>query len=331
MALDHYYQQDYLNHLSDFTESELYVFNVDGFLINFFVKNGQWGKVVNSSPFYGSHGGFYNVLEKKMLDYKKVSMDELAQWLTQCDVASITIIENPYSSAVQATKNQDLIDILKTRSIIRYDIIKRFSSVKWLENITDPNALMMSYHSKTRNCLRKYLKSGAHIKTYNPECGIFNECLLWIADEHKRGIEAKNGVAKPHSYFQSLSEYFQSDRLEVKVSYINNKPVAGLLNFKIDSQIEYWVPVVTEVGKANNAIYGLIDDTLKDAINSNCSILNFGGSWSTQNDLQRFKSRFGSKICDYKYHCFIKSESILNAPSADLLRSYPYFFTKKFS
>ncbi len=331
MILDHYYLRDYLNHVSDFTDSKLNVFDVDGFLINFFVKVGKWGKVVNSSPFFGSHGGFYKAFEKEVLDCKVMSMDELAEWLTQHDVASVTIVENPYCDAVALAKNQELIDILKTRQIISYDIITRFSSVKWLKNITDSDTLMMSYHSKTRNCLRKYLKSGAYIETYNPTCSIFNERLLWIANEHRRAIEAKNGVAKPLSYFQTLSKYFHSDRLEVKVSFINGEPIGGLLNFKTGNQTEYWVPVVTDFGRANNAIYGMIDDTLKNAINKEGALLNFGGSWSTQNDLQRFKSRFGSKVCDYKYHCFVQSGSILNASSADLLGDYPYFFIRRFS
>lgn len=329
--LNHYYATDYLHHLADITDSELYTFCIDGFLINFFVKDGACGKVVNSNPFYGSHGGFYPADGQRAAAHEVISMVALADWLTQPDVASVTIVENPYCGAAAEAKNHELIDIMNMRQPISYEIIDRFSSVRWVDNITDFDALMTSYHSKTRNCLRKYLKSGAKIKTYNATSRAFDDHILWIADQHRQGIEAKNGAAKPLSYFQGLTQYYSSDRLEIKVSYLDDEPIAGLLNFKTCNQTEYWTPVITDMGKVNNAIYGLIDDTLKDIINQKGALLNFGGSWATQGDLQRFKLRFGSDVRAYHYHCFIQSVPVLQTSSDDLLQSYPYFFVRRFS
>ena len=328
--LKHYYSKDYLNHLAELTISEIKTFLVDGLLINFFVKQGVFGEVINSNPFYGSHGGFFSDDTSMMSSCEMVSMNELVEWLIRDNVTSLTIIENPYCSIAEASKNSELINILRNNQGISYELIQRFSYLKWMEDIKDLDELMASYHSKTRNCVRKYLSSCATIKTYDMHSPSFEKTLSWLAMEHAKGIEAKNGVAKPLSYFRSLKDNYQTERFEVKVSYLGDEPVGGLLNFKVGSQVEYWTPVVTSLGRTINAIYGLIHSTLKDIISKEDSFLNFGGSWLNQVDLQRFKKRFGAEVREYNYHSFVFNEIICQKSSKDLLQAYPYFFIRKF-
>lgn len=331
MILKHYYSQDYLHHVAELTESRLHTFCIDSFFINFFVKEGANHRVINSSPFYGSHGGFYKLFEDENLMSEKCSMESLVKWLTEKDVTSLTIVENPYASKDEIQKNKELLNIIKTKQYISYDIIKRFSSVRWTDKTKDVDDLMAGYHSKTRNCLRKYLKSSAEIKTYDMTSQGYDDVIYWLANEHNKGIQAKNGVAKPLSYFQNLKKYYEKNRIEIKISYLDGELIAGLLNFKTCNQVEYWTPVTTDLGKVNNAIYGLIHDTLKDITGKDGAFLNFGGSWDTQNDLQRFKLRFGSEVKEYRYHCFIQSNSILKMSPDEILKLYPNFFVRKFN
>ena len=330
LMLKHYYSSDYLNHLAKFTLSELKTFKVENLFINFFVKKGVYGNVVNSCPFYGSHGGFFSDNKFVKPDCEKVSLNELVAWLTQDDISSFTIIENPYCSNEEALKNIELIKMLKKNNVKNYELIKRYSYLKWMEDIKDSKELMDSYHTKTRNCVRKYLKSGAIIKNYNTNSNSFKNIISWIAMEHTKGIKVKNGLAKPLSYFESLRDNYQFDRFEVRVSYLDDKPIGGLLTFKIGNQIEYWTPVVTDLGKKVNSMYGLIHDTLHEIMSKKNSFLNFGGSWVSQNDLKRFKERFGSEVREYNYHCFVSSDTIKQKESNELLNAYPFFFIRSF-
>ena len=94
--------------------------------------------------------------------------------------------------------------------------------------------------------------------------------------------------------------------------------------------MEYWTLVVTDTGKQVNAIYGLINDTLENIIGRDGGMLNFGGSWLSQQDLQRFKKRFGSSVVEYQYNCFIKNNILLSQTDTSLLKAYPNFFVRKF-
>lgn len=328
--LKHYYSEDYLCHLAELTTSEIKTFLVDGMLINFFVKQGAFGDVINSSPFYGSHGGFFTARNFTVLSHEAASMHEVVNWLMRGAVSSVTIIENPYCSTAEASRNSALIDILKANHNISYEIVQRLSYRKRTEYINDTDELMASYHPKTRNCVRKYLKSESNIKTYDMQSPFFEDALGWLAMEHIKAIEAKDGVAKPLSYFTDLKKKYRRDRFEIRICYLDGDPVGGLLNFKTENQIEYWTPVVTETGKKINAIYGLIHNTLEDIVGKKASFLNFGGSWVSQNDLQRFKERFGSEVREYNYHCFVRNEILTKKTSKDLLTAYPYFFVRKF-
>ena len=127
---------------------------------------------------------------------------------------------------------------------------------------------------------------------------------------------------------EGLKDNYKTERLDLKICYLSDEPVGGLLNFKIENQVEYWTPVVTSLGRTINSVYGLVHNTLKDIINKKNSFLNFGGCWLSQKDLQRFKQRFGTEINEYNYHCFVYSKIIIQKSSIDLLKSYPFFFVR---
>lgn len=330
MTLKHYYSSDYLSHLADITESTFAGFCVNGLLINFFLRDGICGTVANSNPFYGSHGGFHEPLPNSPKNFVTVSLGDLIEWLENKNIAALTIVENPYSRENEALLNQELVGTLRSISNVKYEKISRFSSVRWVNGADSEDNLLAGYHGKTRNCVRKFLKSDCQIKSFSPGDEGFENVCQWLATQHKLGIEAKNGLPKPFSYFQSLADYYSPDRLEIDAVFLDDTPIAGLLNFRIDNQKEYWTPVTTPMGKTTNAIYGLIHKSLSDISNNGGGLMNFGGSWATQGDLQRFKNRFGSEVREYNYHCFVFDELVSRTHPNELLKSYPYFFVRNF-
>jgi hypothetical protein len=58
---------------------------------------------------------------------------------------------------------------------------------------------------------------------------------------------------------------------------------------------------------------------------------NWGGTWHSQTNLYRFKSRFGAKDYEYYYLININNKDILNSTKEILLNEYPYFYTVPFS
>ena len=187
----------------------------------------------------------------------------------------------------------------------------------------------MTYHQKTRNCVRKFKKSNACIVKYNIEDCNFKDNLLWLFENHEKAISSKNGLSKPWSYFESIPNSYNEDRYELVVCYKNNKRVGGLLNFIIGDEVEYWTPVITEEGRRINAIYGIIHHCLYEMSLEGKKIFNFGASWSSQKDLLRFKERFGSETKDYNYHCFVLNDDPVE-PQAKGATAFPLAFRHGF-
>lgn len=328
MKLSHWYSEDYLLHLANITSSERFTFKVNDFYINFFVKTGSHGEVINSNPFFGSHGGFYQ--SNYSLDAVNTDVDDLYSWLNNRNLCSLTLVENPYASPDEKMLNHELVSKLSSNHSLKHQEIKRFCSIAELEQISGQDDLLKSFHQKHRNAIRKYFKSGSEIKEISAEDRDFLSALDNLSTLHSQSILGKGGTAKGSTYFSSIMQYFESQRIQLLQSVLNGKVEAALLNFKIDNQIEYWTPVATEIGRQHNMIHGLINHAMLQICGKKNSRFNFGGSWSEQRDLLRFKNRFGSTSFSYKYDCFVSNSAILDVDPVEISNEYKFFFVRQF-
>jgi hypothetical protein len=328
--LNHYYSDDYINHLIKFTNSKHHVFSINGYYINLFEANGKYGKIFNSGIFFGSHGGFKKKLNNYSNQIELESVQELTNHLQNLNLSSLNIIENPYCNESESSLSEDLIFCLKNSFESCYQKINRSACIRFLQSDLSEDDLLMTYHQKTRNCVRKFKKSNASIVKYSIDDHDFKDNLFWLFENHKNAISSKNGLSKPWSYFESIPDSFDKERYELVVCYENEKRVGGLLNFIQGDEVEYWTPVITEEGRKINAIYGIIHHCLYQMSLEGKKVFNFGASWSSQSDLLRFKQRFGSETKDYNYHCFVINEELMKIDPEILIQEYKYFFVRGF-
>jgi len=329
--LDHYYQQDYLKSVEKISGSSLSIYFVDDFMIPIFRKRGILGTVINSSPFFGSHGGFKKSDAGCFETFQRISFDGLAEALVEPSVASITLVDNPYQSPKEREMNRLLQDSVSSLFDAPCITTQRHSAVLRLESLSDESELRENYHQKTRNCLNKFEKSGAEVISVSPANEEYSEAIQWIAAQHIETLEAKKGVFKHAEYFEGLSADFPQGRFELKLCLLDGEKVGGVMNFHWKEQREYWTPVVTTEGRKINALYGLIHQTAKDVVGRKGALLNFGGSWPTQTDLLRFKQRFGSEVREYFYHTYLATDAIRLAEPEELQRQYPYFYVRPYN
>lgn len=338
MILGHFYQTDYLKHILRCSNSKLIQFSSGEYHLNFFVIEVQKGLYsVNSSPFYGSHGGIYFDPLFKKVNSKDANLvpcdenfEEAINFLSNNSILSLNIIENPFATKIEKLKNDEFLDRIKNLNLFSEDIIFRKGFVKHIKSTENPDNIISTYHQKTRNCVRKFLKTENNIKFITVD-----DQKNWLSNieelsiNHKISIEAKGGIFKRKDYFLELNKYFSPDRLfAIRVEDVSEKKIllATCLFFKIKNTIEFWTPVVTEKGKEINALHGLIDFTFKYMSNNNIEYLNFGGTWPEQIDLQRFKSRFGSVDFEYKYYNYTKANLKNNFEISNLIKKNPHFF-----
>ena len=253
-----------------------------------FVKNGPYGTVVNSLPFYGSHGSIVSE-EGLGQEPKSVLLDAFKELCREEKAVSATIISNPLAC------DMDLFDTCPASLID--ERIGQFTHLPEIADRSDVSAALMdSFHPKTRNMIRKGNKSG-FICSHN-EGGCVLKCLY---DIHVANMRES---AKPWSVFEAINKHFSyEDDYRIYTASKDGKIVSALLLFYYKDMVEYFIPATDSQYRSRQPLSHLIIRAMQDAVcERSCSIWNWGGTWLTQEGVYRFKSRWGAIDKRYKYY-----------------------------
>lgn len=286
-----------------------------------FIKHGALGAVVNSLPFYGSHGGIVGSpnLDAEVSDALFLALKEVC---LEVNAFSCTVIESPWDPHKDRYRsyNADLFD-------------ERIGQITSLPERADESIvgerLMSLYHQKTRNMVRKGLKGGFDVKHDGSMDTI--SALHAIHDENIRAI---GGLPKPKTVFQAIQKVFTYDEdYRVYTAMKDGRIIAAVLLFYYKDTVEYFCPATIESYRNQQPLSMMIYLAMRDAvIERNEKYWNWGGTWLSQRGVYKFKSRWGTKDHHYKYHIKLyKEPSFLRAlPMESYLHSYPYFYTIPF-
>lgn len=310
--------------LSDAQDHYLLAYEADELLgaIPLFYKDGPFGVVVNSLPFYGSHGG---VVTKLIAD-KDVTRELLRSFTEFCEgkksICS-TLIESPLAPNEYQYGNyvSDYYD-------------ERIGQITILPESADPatveDRLLSLYHQKTRNMVRKGLKEGFHVTHSNSQ-----ETFLALHELHNENLTNIGGIAKPWSVFLAISEVFEYDTdYRIYTAFCNGSIVCALLVFYFKDMVEYFTPATLEAYRNHQPLSLLIFSAMRDAVvERNSKFWNWGGTWLSQDGVYKFKSRWGTIDYPYRYHVkdYRGSGFFEELTPNILLNEYPYFYTVPFS
>jgi hypothetical protein len=288
-----------------------------------FVLKSESGVVVNSLPFFGSHGSIISLANTN----NTIKGDLVRKYLEYCrslEALSGTIISN------LENQDQTLLESIKSDyQDFRTGQITFLPPVS--TDIEIETSIMSIIHSKTRNSIRKGLKSGLVFQIDdNPKV------LSEIYYLHCDNLRLLNGIPKPMEMFDAISTCFKrSEDYEIFTARTESgQLVSGLLVFYFKDWVEYFVPATNEQFRSMQPLSAVIYLAMKHSmIHKSSRRWNWGGTWPSQPDVYFFKSRWGSKEFPYKY--FTKefsSISIKDSFSAsDLLESFKYFYSIPFS
>lgn len=289
-----------------------------------FIKRGSLGAVINSLPFYGSHGGIVSRpnLDKKILNDLFEALNDLCK---QMNAISCTVIESPWETDKDRYSNYDaeLFD-------------ERIGQITHLPDGSDVHVkivedlLLSHYHQKTRNMVRKGLKSGFEVD-HDGSSATLNS-LYTIHDENIRGI---GGFAKPLSVFQAIQRVFDYDKdYRIYTACKDGRIVSAMLLFYFKDTVEYFCPATLENYRSLQPLSLLIFRAMQDAVvERGARYWNWGGTWLSQDGVYRFKSRWGAKNFNYKYYIKFYSNITSQKKTSKeyVLSSYPYFYVLPFS
>lgn len=271
-------------------------------------RDGPWGLIYNSLPFFGSNGS--------ILASDDTARQALMDWYNaiaiRADVASCTLITNPLDRT-------PMTQIRHTCTDFR---IGQLSPLK--PSLANEDALLSTFHYKTRNMIRKAIKLGITVS-------IDNSRIDFLHKVHKKNLTSLGGTPKPEAFFRLLPKYFQEDQdFRIYVADFQGEMVAALLAFYFNDVAEYFMPVIEEQFRDMQPMSLLVSRAMSDAARLGRRWWNWGGTWPSQDGVYRFKSRWGTIDQNYYYYTQLNHPSIALCDRATINSAYPYFYVLPF-
>jgi hypothetical protein len=289
-----------------------------------FLIDGQQGAVINSLPFFGSHG---SILLRPGVNNAAASIlaDGLMDLCQSRNVSFVTVIDTPFSN------NEDLF----SRAMDFQFRDQRIGQFTPLPDEDVPQqvgeSLLSLYHQKTRNIVRKALRSGLAFGHDQSQ-----QTLDALHVMHETNILGIGGIAKPRSFFASIASQLLYDR-DYRIYTAKTETgeiVSALMLLYFKDTVEYFVPATVESWRTAQPLSALIHLAMLDAVlERKARSWNWGGTWLTQDGVYHFKSRWGTR--DYPYHYYTRVfpdvKRLCGVSRKDLMNGYPWFYTVPFS
>jgi len=287
------------------------------------VKNGKWGAVVNSLPFYGSNPGIVVKKENNwsigaFREVKKFLLD--AFWQTP-GFFSATLIEPPFE------KDGDLYD---QHSATFMD--HRTGLITFLPS--SQSEILDLYHSKTRNLVRKAEKAGVKVISNHLLPEVKSDLISIIEMIHVENMQAIGAPDKPGKFFDWIEQKYRAGDQAIKIyTGIHKKEIiAGLIVLVHNQTAEYFMPIIKTQYRNLAPLNIVIYHAMKELVAQGITKWNWGGTkLPGQEGVYHFKKRFGASECIYRY--FIRTSSKITGGSYTrqaILEEYPYFYIVPF-
>ncbi len=276
-------------------------------------REGPAGTVINSSPFFGSHGGILS----SDPDATALLNALLRTQYEEPSVASLTVIHSLWGHPAG-----DLPELPG----LRFED-QRIGMVTHLP-ADGPDAgesLMEKFSSQARRDVRKAQRAGLSVAVENDALGE----LCRLHQQNMRDIGVK---PKPDEFFSLLPEFFRAgESYQVYTARLGDELVAALLVFYFNDTIEYYTPATLKAHRNLEAPSLLIFQAMCDAVGRGCRHWNWGGTQPSQQGVYKFKKKWGTAELPYQYHIFVKHEAMLHHEPAFFQQHYDYFYVVPFS
>lgn len=320
---------EYLNYLQDVLGDSrpmhLVAANHDGGLcgaLPLMARDGRLGSVLNSLPYFGSHGSL--ILDPARAGIaRKELVSALDLLIGQNETLACTIIDSPFESTHRSLWDQ---------SDFEDDRVCQMTSLPIATSCDDASeAIFRLIHSKTRNQVRKGLRQGYRI---------WHSDETWALEElhrlHVANLNLIGGLAKDKHAIEAIPTHFQYDRhYRVYCASQADQVAAVLLLFYFKNHVEYFMPTVDHQHRPNQALSALIFTAMTDSVVEKGSrTWNWGGTWQLQKSLHHFKARWGASDRPYLYATRLGPRAPERVGALDptlLAEMYPSFYVLPYS
>jgi GNAT acetyltransferase-like protein len=270
---------------------------------------GEGARVYNSLPFYGSHGSVLSQTDAAA-SALVAAYDERA---TASGTLAATMVANPFADGQPPEPAHNLTD-------------ERISQVTDLPPPPgEDDALMALIDASARRNLRKARRTGIVAATDA-------EQMATVAAIHRSNIEALGGLAKDASFFAAVPRHFEAGAdYDVYVALLDETVVAGLLLFYFNETVEYFTPAVDHEHRSEQPLAVVLAEAMAAAARRGCRRWNWGGTWTSQDGVHRFKRKWGARESRYRYFVQVNDDALLDASPEELRARFGHFYVVPFS
>jgi len=287
-----------------------------GILPCFIKRNEKYGNVINSLPYYGSNGA---LIEYSNDDRVKDLL--YSSFLKLCDsymCKAYTIITSPFEadSEYYQKKSFDFTD--SRRGLITHLPV-------YSDNIMQD--LMMLYHQKQRNAIRKAQKLRIVVKIDNS-----SQMVEFLHRTHVANMMQVSGKSKEKRFFDIVIERLKPEHdFNIYVAELDGKPISALLVFYFNKTVEYFTPVIEHEYRSHQSLGLIILHSMADASQKGFENFNWGGTGGIMQDgVYKFKKSFGSLDYPYFYYTNVLDKSVLSLTKETILNEFEDFYVFPF-
>ena len=263
------------------------------------VRDGAFGVVLNSLPYFGSHGS--PIAETP--EAESALLNWIAERTVREFVAASVIIENPLTP-VAAIPYHCVLDERVSQITVLVGQDK-------LLNAIDPSA---------RRNIRKAIASGITVD-------IDHTAIDFLFETHVENMAAIGGRPKGREVFERIVELFEPGRdWDLFVAKLAGKPVAAILVFYFKDIVEYFTPVTLASARPYQPTALIIQEAMLEAHRRGFSRWNWGGTWLSQDSVYKFKRKWGAEDRRYRYFVALTDLDILQQTPKSLREHYPEMY-----
>jgi lipid II:glycine glycyltransferase (peptidoglycan interpeptide bridge formation enzyme) len=284
------------------------------------IKLSEKGNILNSLPFFGSHGSLLGFEKLTNYEVKKV-FSKLNDLIIKYNILSTTIVDG-YNKNNYSIFNKFFKPRVVEKRISQITDLSHFK--KFNKNDISYN-LLNYFEGKRRTDIRKGIKNKFNFSIDNSL-----ESLENLFKIHVDNIKILGGVSKDWKIFKSLYDiYIKNNQCNIFTLKDNNKIICSLLLIYFKDTVYYFIPGVLNNYKPLSVMSSIIFYAMIDSINKGYSYWDWGGSWISQESLIKFKSSWKSNNKEYSY--YINYSKLINSYSKDeILNNYKYFYVRPF-
>jgi Uncharacterized protein involved in methicillin resistance len=316
----------FLNFLSDAVDGELRaIYHYENGCLVGFLPFFRWekdeGVVINSLPWFGSHGGCYvhntvnpHAVRRSLLHQLNIMLREEKNLITA--TLSLSPFEQKYQVLYKEELQPDFVENRLGQIVLLPDV----QSISQ-EDIS--KTLMERMEQKARNSLRKGLRQNF---TYSIDSS--ESAWNFLYEVHCQNMQAIGGTPKTKKHLMALRKHL-SDSSRIFIAQLEGDNVAAMLCLYHKPCIEYFLPAIVHAYRPLQPLSFLIHTAMVNACEQNYQNWNFGGTWHSQRSLYHFKRGWGAEDSSYSY--LIIRGCNFTKHIQEISKKFPFYYIYPFS